>query len=158
MAAITGGRALIVAALLCTMAVMAAAVPWPTSIVHAPYIFYSPEEKEWDLRSVNNYCAQWDADNPLWWRKKYGWVTLCEPWDTIPDTPGYCGSCIKITNRATGAWILGRIMNKCSVSAQQLGYHGLELDYDTVFSKVDTDGQGFENGYLKVDYQWVSCW
>ncbi|CAO2149454.1 unnamed protein product [Urochloa humidicola] len=150
MVAITGGRTLTVAALLCTMAGMVAAVPWPTSNVKAEYTWYSPMDIGWDLRNVNTYCTRWDADTPLWWRQQFGWAALCEPWDSISGARGYCGSCIKVTNRATGAWIMARIVGKCSGS-------GLQLDYWSVFTKIDTDGKGFENGYLKVDYKWVPC-
>ncbi|CAO2149459.1 unnamed protein product [Urochloa humidicola] len=148
MAATTGGRALAVAALLCTMAVTAMAATWPTSNVRATYNWYNPQQKGWDLNSVDVYCAPWDATKPLWWRERFGWAALCEPWRS--SGPGYCGQCIKVTNHATGQWIVARILDKCSGG-------GLDLDYETVFKKIDTNGQGFEKGYLKVDYEWVPC-
>ncbi|CAO2149458.1 unnamed protein product [Urochloa humidicola] len=147
MAEITGGRALVVAALLCTMAAMAAGDTWPTSNVHATYSWYNPEENEWDLHKVNAYCAPWDANKPLWWRKQYGWAALCESWGSSGHS--YCGKCIKVTNRATGKWTWARIVGKCSGG-------GLDLDYKTVFQKID-NGHGAEKGYIKVDYEWVSC-
>ncbi|CAL4983755.1 unnamed protein product [Urochloa decumbens] len=146
MAVITGGRALAVAALLCTMAAMA--VAWETSNVHATYYRYKLKDNEWDLNSVNAYCAPWDANKPLWWRKQYGWAALCD--DSWSSGHGYCGKCIKVTNRATGAWVWARVLDKCSGG-------GLDLDYETVFKKIDTDGHGKEKGYLKVDYEWVKC-
>ncbi|CAL4987093.1 unnamed protein product [Urochloa decumbens] len=147
MAAITGGRTLIVAVLLCAMAAMSTA--WATSNVHATYDWYNLKEHGWDLNSVNVYCAPWDANKPLWWRKQYGWAALCDSWGSSDH--GYCGKCIKVTNRATGAWVWARILDKCS------GGGGLDLDYETVFKKIDTNGHGKEKGYLKVDYEWVSC-
>lgn len=33
----------------------------------------------------------------------------------------------------------------------------LELDYETVFKKIDTNGQGYQMGHLNVDYQFVAC-
>ncbi|CAL4987092.1 unnamed protein product [Urochloa decumbens] len=94
MAVITGGRALAVAALLCTMAAMA--VAWETSNVHATYYRYKLKDNEWDLNSVNAYCAPWDANKPLWWRKQYGWAALCD--DSWSSGHGYCGKCIKHSN------------------------------------------------------------
>ncbi|CAO2149457.1 unnamed protein product [Urochloa humidicola] len=146
MAAITGGRALTVAALLCTMAATAMAAQWSTSNVRATNHLYFPEQNGWDLNSANIYCAPWDANKPLWWRERFGWAAICEPW----RGPGFCGQCIKVTNHATGQWIVARIVDKCTGG-------GLKLDYETMFKKIDTDGQGFEKGYLKVDYEWVSC-
>uniref|UniRef100_A0A0D3HNJ9 Barwin domain-containing protein n=1 Tax=Oryza barthii TaxID=65489 RepID=A0A0D3HNJ9_9ORYZ len=55
-----------------------------------------------------------------------------------------------VTNRATGAQITARIVDKCANG-------GLDLDWDTVFSKIDTDGQGFQRGHLTVDYSFVNC-
>ncbi|CAN6372665.1 unnamed protein product [Urochloa humidicola] len=147
MAAITGGQTtLVVAVLLCTMLGMASA--WSTTNVQAKYTRYNPKENGWDLRWVNVYCARWDAEKPLSWRQQYGWAAYCEPWGS--GSHSYCGQCMKVTNRATGAWILARIVDKCTAG-------GLELDYETVFKKIDKDGQGSKKGYLKVDYKFVSC-
>ncbi|CAL4983475.1 unnamed protein product [Urochloa decumbens] len=139
-----GGQGLVVAALLCAMVSMAAA--WSGSNLAASYHLYSPDHNGWDLNSVNAYCAPWDANKPLWWRKQYGWVALCEQW----GSSNYCGKCIKVTNSETGAWIVARIVDKCSDG-------GLKLDYDDVFKKIDTDGHGYKNSYLTVDYKIVAC-
>ncbi|CAN6372868.1 unnamed protein product [Urochloa humidicola] len=146
MAAI-GGRGLVVAVLLCATVSMAAAwSDWSQSNLYASYHAYNPKQNGWDLNKVNAYCASCDANKPLWWRKRYGWVGLCEQWDST----NYCGMCIKVTNTATGAWVVARIVDKCSDG-------GMKLDYETVFKKIDTDGQGYTKGYLNVDYESVAC-
>ncbi|CAL4983746.1 unnamed protein product [Urochloa decumbens] len=146
MVAITGGQA------------PAMAAPWPTSNVNATYNGYYPEQSGWDLRSINAFCAPWDASQPLWWRQQFGWAGLCEPWLGTSTSYGYCGTCINVlpfryvTNRATGKWIVARIVDKCTGGS-------VELDYETVFSKIDdNDGHGFDKGYLKVDYKFISCY
>ena len=55
-----------------------------------------------------------------------------------------------MTNTATGASITARIVDQCSNG-------GLDLDYDTVFSKIDTNGGGVNAGHLTVNYQFVNC-
>ncbi|OAY80901.1 Pathogenesis-related protein PR-4B [Ananas comosus] len=54
-----------------------------------------------------------------------------------------------VTNTATGAQATVRIVDQCSNG-------GLDLDQG-VFNQLDTNGQGFANGYLIVDYQFVNC-
>jgi hypothetical protein len=55
-----------------------------------------------------------------------------------------------VTNSATGASITVRIVDQCSNG-------GLDLDYDTAFSKIDTNGDGVRDGHLTVSYQFVNC-
>lgn len=57
---------------------------------------------------------------------------------------------MQVRNRGTGASIVARIVDKCANG-------GLDLDFDTVFRPIDTDGRGFQMGHLKVDYEFVSC-
>jgi hypothetical protein len=57
---------------------------------------------------------------------------------------------LQVKNRATGASIVARIVDQCSNG-------GLDLDYETVFKKIDTNGQGYQMGHLNVDYQFVAC-
>ncbi|GJN25238.1 hypothetical protein PR202_gb13038 [Eleusine coracana subsp. coracana] len=144
---ITGSaRALAVAALLCAAAAMAAAQQ--ASNVRATYHYYNPQQNGWDLNRVSAYCSTWDADKPLSWRQKYGWTAFCGP--VGPRGRDSCGKCIKVTNRGTGASIVARIVDQCSNG-------GLDLDYETVFKKIDTNGQGYQMGHLQVDYQFVNC-
>jgi hypothetical protein len=55
-----------------------------------------------------------------------------------------------VTNTATGAQTIARIVDQCSNG-------GLDLDFDTVFSKIDTNGMGVQRGHLIVNYQFVNC-
>ena len=44
---------------------------------------------------------------------------------------------------------MARIVDQCSNG-------GLDLDFETVFKKIDTNGQGYQMGHLNVDYQFIS--
>lgn len=56
---------------------------------------------------------------------------------------------LQVTNTATGVQTTVRIVDQC-------GNGGLDLDWE-VFSQIDTDGSGYENGHLMVDYEFVDC-
>lgn len=56
---------------------------------------------------------------------------------------------MQVTNQATGAQATVRIIDQCSNG-------GLDLDQG-VFSQLDTNGQGYNQGYLTVSYQFVNC-
>ncbi|KAJ3697511.1 hypothetical protein LUZ61_001216 [Rhynchospora tenuis] len=136
---------LLAAALLC--AAVAVATAQQVSRVRATYNYYYPEKNNWDLNAVSAYCSTWDAGKPLAWRKKYGWTAFCGP--VGPTGQAACGKCLKVTNTATGAQTTVRIIDQCSNG-------GLDLDQG-VFAKLDTNGKGYENGYLTVNYQFVNC-
>nr|CAA57674.1 defence-related protein [Zea mays] len=143
---VSGGRAaLVVAGRALRGGAMAAAQE--ASNVQATYHLYNPAQNGWDL-NPGTYCATWDADKPLSWRQKHGWTAFCGP--AGQKGPGRCGKCIRVKNRATGASIVARIVDQCSNG-------GLDLDYETVFKKIDTNGQGYQMGHLNVDYQFVAC-
>ncbi|CAN6372660.1 unnamed protein product [Urochloa humidicola] len=142
----TGGRLALVAALLCAVAAMAAAQQ--ASGVRATYNFYRPQNINWDLNAASTYCATWDAGKSFEWRSKYGWTAFCGP--VGPTGQASCGLCLLVTNSATGASTTVRIVDQCSNG-------GLDLDYDTAFSKIDTNGQGVNDGHLTVSYQFVDC-
>ncbi|KAF8673156.1 hypothetical protein HU200_048704 [Digitaria exilis] len=146
MAAIAGARALAVAALLC--AAVAAATAQQASNVRATYHLYNPAENGWDLNRVGAYCATWDASKPPAWRQQYGWTAFCGP--TGPRGQASCGQCVRVTNRGTSASTTARVVDQCSNG-------GLDLDLETVFKKIDTDGRGYQMGHLDVDYQFVVC-
>ncbi|KAM7271008.1 hypothetical protein ACFE04_030222 [Oxalis oulophora] len=55
-----------------------------------------------------------------------------------------------VTNTATGTQLTVRIVDQCSNG-------GLDLDYNTAFQKLDTNGQGYAQGHLTVNYQFVDC-
>ncbi|MCI07422.1 pathogenesis-related protein PR-4, partial [Trifolium medium] len=54
-----------------------------------------------------------------------------------------------VTNTATGAQATVRIVDQCSNG-------GLDLDVN-VFNQIDTNGQGYQNGHLTVNYSFVNC-
>jgi len=54
-----------------------------------------------------------------------------------------------VTNTGTGAQQTVRIVDQCSNG-------GLDLDVG-VFNKLDTDGRGYQQGHLIVNYQFVDC-
>ncbi|WP_375617411.1 hypothetical protein [Bartonella sp. AC330YNZD] len=144
--AMRGGKLALAAVLLCAAAAMATAQQ--ASGVRATYNFYNPQQNNWDLNAVSAYCATWDASKPLSWRMKYGWTAFCGP--AGPTGQAACGQCLLVTNTATGASITVRIVDQCSNGS-------LDLDYDTAFKPIDTNGQGYQMGHLNVDYQFVAC-
>ncbi|KAK1265862.1 hypothetical protein QJS04_geneDACA021878 [Acorus gramineus] len=117
------------------------------SNVRATYHYYNPAQNNWDLNAVSAYCATWDANQPLAWRQKYGWTAFCGP--AGPHGQASCGKCLSVTNTATGAQATVRIVDQCSNG-------GLDLDWG-VFQKIDTNGQGYQQGHLTVNYQFVGC-
>ncbi|XAR49216.1 hypothetical protein NMG60_11032334 [Bertholletia excelsa] len=119
------------------------------SNVRATYHFYNPEQNGWDLNAVSAYCSTWDASQPLAWRSKYGWTALWTEWrrsKTKSQNP--CLTC-QVTNTGTGAQATVRIVDQCSNG-------GLDLDV-AVFNQLDTNGQGYAQGHLIVNYQFVDC-
>lgn len=56
---------------------------------------------------------------------------------------------MKVTNAWTGAQQTVRIVDQCSNG-------GLDLDIG-VFQRLDTDGRGYAQGHLIVNYQFVDC-
>ncbi|CAI9102675.1 OLC1v1000977C1 [Oldenlandia corymbosa var. corymbosa] len=117
------------------------------SNVRATYNFYNPEQNGWDLNAVSAYCSTWDANQPLEWRQKYGWTAFCG--SAGPQGQDSCGKCLQVTNMATGAQATVRIVDQCSNG-------GLDLDAG-VFNSIDTDGSGYAQGHLMVNYQFVAC-
>ncbi|KAK3441845.1 hypothetical protein EUGRSUZ_B02122 [Eucalyptus grandis] len=101
------------------------------SNVRATYHYYNPDQNGWNLNAVSAYCATWDANKPLAWRKKYGWTAFCGP--VGPRGQEACGKCLRCSNG------------------------GLDLDYNTIFRPLDTDGNGYNQGHLTVNYQFVNC-
>ncbi|MED6201906.1 hypothetical protein PIB30_099757 [Stylosanthes scabra] len=115
--------------------------------VRATYHLYNPQNIGWDLNKAGAYCATWDAGKPLEWRKKYGWTAFCGP--AGPRGKDSCGKCLSVTNTATGATATVRIVDQCANG-------GLDLDVN-VFNKLDTNGIGYQQGHLTVNYRFVNC-
>ncbi|KAI6692630.1 hypothetical protein NL676_020340 [Syzygium grande] len=55
----------------------------------------------------------------------------------------------QVTNTGTGAQATVRIIDQCSNG-------GLDLETG-VFQMLDTDGSGYAQGHLIVDYQFITC-
>ncbi|XP_059651065.1 pathogenesis-related protein PR-4-like [Cornus florida] len=117
------------------------------SNVRATYHYYNPEQVGWDLNAVSAYCSTWDAGKPLAWRRRYGWTAFCGP--AGPRGQASCGKCLRVTNTWTGAQTTVRIVDQCSNG-------GLDLDAG-VFRQLDTNGRGYQQGHLIVNYQFVNC-
>ncbi|RCV38138.1 hypothetical protein SEVIR_8G124900v4 [Setaria viridis] len=115
--------------------------------VLATYNLYNPERINWDMRTASTFCATWNADMPLAWRKHYGWTAFCGPAGAHGQPS--CGRCLLVTNMATGAKTVARVVDQCDNG-------GLDLDI-SVFRQLDTDGGGMFNGHLSVDYEFVDC-
>ncbi|KAG0529742.1 hypothetical protein BDA96_05G124000 [Sorghum bicolor] len=115
--------------------------------VLATYNLYNPQKINWDMRTASTFCATWDADMPLAWRQRYGWTAFCGPAGDHGEPS--CGRCLQVTNRATGASTVARVVDQCDNG-------GLDLDI-SVFKQIDTDGGGMANGHLSVDYSFVDC-
>uniref|UniRef100_A0A7N0TNE9 Barwin domain-containing protein n=1 Tax=Kalanchoe fedtschenkoi TaxID=63787 RepID=A0A7N0TNE9_KALFE len=117
------------------------------SNIIATYNDYNPQNIGWDLNTAAVYCATWDANQPLAWRQRYGWTAFCGP--VGPHGEDSCGRCLQVTNTDTGLQTIVRIVDQCSNG-------GLDLDVN-VFNQLDSDGRGYAQGYLIVDYQFVNC-
>ncbi|MQL78702.1 hypothetical protein Taro_011134 [Colocasia esculenta] len=144
-----GKRAsLLVAAVAVLLGLAAAASAQEAYNVRATYRNYNPQENRWDLWRVGAYCAPWDAVKPLLWLQKYGWTAFCGP--VGPRGREACGRCLRVTNTRTGAQITVRIVDQCSNG-------GLDLDWQTAFQSLDTDGHGYQQGYMMVNYAFVDC-
>ncbi|PHT28029.1 Wound-induced protein WIN2 [Capsicum baccatum] len=115
--------------------------------VRATYHLYNPQNIGWDYIRASVYCATWDANKPLAWRRKYGWTAFCGP--SGPQGQPSCGRCLRVTNTRTRAQATVRIVDRCSNG-------GLDLDVN-VFRRLDTDGEGNRRGHLIVNYQFVNC-
>jgi len=59
------------------------------------------------------------------------------------------GVALQVTNTRTNAQITVRIVDQCSNG-------GLDLDISP-FQKIDTDGNGYAQGHLTVNYDFVNC-
>ncbi|KAL6868119.1 hypothetical protein ACP4OV_014964 [Aristida adscensionis] len=149
-AGVTMGRASLLAlmavAVYCLAAAGGAAAQQANGVL-ATYNMYNPSQINWDLRTASTFCATWDADMPIEWRRRYGWTAFCGPAGAHGEPS--CGRCLQVTNRATGAQTVARVVDQCDNG-------GLDLDI-SVFQQIDTDGGGMANGHLAVDYQFVDC-
>ncbi|KAJ1697117.1 hypothetical protein LUZ63_005629 [Rhynchospora breviuscula] len=135
------GNILFAVALLC--AAVAVTTAQEASNVRATYYYYYPADNNWDLNAVSAYCSTWDADKPFAWQSKYGWTTFCGP--VGPTSEDFCGKSPTLQLAEGQATV--RIVDQC-------GFEGLDLG-EGVFSAIDTDGEGYANCHLTVDYEFV---
>ncbi|TKY52123.1 Wound-induced protein WIN1 [Spatholobus suberectus] len=61
------------------MAIMLGVSGQSAQNVRATCRWYNPQLIGWNLYAAGAYCATWDANKPLAWRKKYGWAAFCGP-------------------------------------------------------------------------------
>ncbi|XP_022742085.1 wheatwin-1-like [Durio zibethinus] len=118
------------------------------SNVTAYWTDYNVTNNNWDYHAAKVSCAAVDGDKPLEWRSKYGWTGFCG--SVGPQGEDACGLCLKVTNTATNAEEIVRIVDAC-------GSGGLVLDLETAFRPIDTNGNGYAQGHLTVDYEFVDC-
>ncbi|XP_031129054.1 pathogenesis-related protein PR-4-like [Ipomoea triloba] len=135
------------ACLLLVVAMVGGAAAQSATNVRATYNIYNPQNINWDYYRASVFCATWDGNKPLEWRRKYGWTAFCGP--VGPRGRDSCGRCLKVTNTATSAQVTVRIVDQCANG-------GLDLDVN-VFNQLDTDGQGYARGHLIVNYDFVNC-
>ena len=65
------------------------------SNVRATYNLYKPQNINWDLNAARVFCATWDANKPLSWRRQYGWTAFCGP--AGPRGQAACGRCLRVS-------------------------------------------------------------
>ncbi|GLJ39636.1 hypothetical protein SUGI_0810250 [Cryptomeria japonica] len=94
------------------------------------------------------YCAAYDSNQTLEWRKEYLWTAYCDKAGQ-PMEPSLCGTCIQVTNNSTGQSVTVRILDRC-----QNG--GLVLEMDA-FIAIDRKGKGQHNGHMFTTYKFVGC-
>ncbi|MDK0835625.1 hypothetical protein P5E39_16365, partial [Clostridium perfringens] len=79
--------------------------------VKARYHYYNPEENHWSLDDAKASCAPYYDNQPLTWKKAYGWTAYCAA--SGPTGQAACGKCLKVTNVKSGASKTVRIVDQC---------------------------------------------
>jgi hypothetical protein len=62
--------------------------------VIATYNNYNPQDINWNYNNAGVYCATWDANQPVSWRRQYGWTAFCGP--AGPHGRDSCGKCLRV--------------------------------------------------------------
>ncbi|KAI6692628.1 hypothetical protein NL676_020338 [Syzygium grande] len=119
--------------------VVAAAHAQSASNVLATYNDYNPQQNGWDLNAVHAFCSTWDANEPLAWGD--GWITFCSP--VGPSGEASCGCCLRDRSSNDSE-------DHRPVQQRRVGL------YIGVFQMLDTDGSGYAQGHLIVDYQFIT--
>ena len=63
--------------------------------VRATYHLYNPQDINWDYLRASVFCATWDANKPIEWRRQYGWTAFCGP--VGPRGQASCGRCLRVS-------------------------------------------------------------
>lgn len=84
----------VVVALAVWLSVCGGTAAQQASGVAATYNLYNPAQINWDLRAASTFCATWDGDMPLEWRRRYGWTAFCGPAGAHGEPS--CGRCLLV--------------------------------------------------------------
>lgn len=133
--------------------VYAPAAPVPGGVsrrnVRATYHYYSPGYETATLACADRFWADPDHGRKL---LKYPWTAYCL--DGRKFSQATCGKCLRVTNRRTGASIIVRAVDNGGCS--DTDGTGLDLD-PCAFNAIDTDKQGYLDGFMRLDVQEVDC-
>lgn len=117
--------------------------------VRATYHHYSPAYETSSLACADRLWADPGHGKKL---LKYPWTAFCL--NDPQFSQRVCGTCMRVTNGATGASVIARAVDFGGCSGGAAG--GLDLD-PCAFNAIDTDGRGVRDGNLTVDVQQVEC-
>ena len=116
--------------------------------VRSTYHIYTPNYETSSLACADYFWKDPDNGPKL---LRYPWLAWC---GSLPFSQKVCGKCFKITNRATGASIIGRAVDYGGCSDTD----GTGIDFDPCgYDSIDTDGAGVRDGNMRVDIQEVEC-
>lgn len=104
----------VVVALAVWLSVCGGTAAQQASGVAATYNLYNPAQINWDLRAASTFCATWDADMPLEWRRRYGWTAFCGPAGAHGEPS--CGRCLLVrsyTRACVRACMQGMMFECC---------------------------------------------
>jgi hypothetical protein len=60
-----------------------------------------------------------------------------------------CGKCLRVTNPATGQWVVVQVVDMC-------GQGGIDMD-PLGFNAIDGDGAGVRDGHMDTRIEWTQC-
>lgn len=119
--------------------------------VHSTYHYYAPHYDTGTLACADVF---WKWDDYSAKLLRYPWFAYCLGGRDTWNPAKVCGRCFRVTNRATGASIIGRAVDSggCPGGTQS----GIDAD-PCLFNAIDTDRAGVRDGHMKVDVQEVEC-
>ncbi|XP_057817005.1 pathogenesis-related protein PR-4-like [Cryptomeria japonica] len=95
------------------------------------------------------YCATYDPNQTLEWRKEYFWTAYCDKAAQPMEPSLHHLKIIYVTNKSTRQNVTVRIVDKCQ-------NRGLVLETDA-FNAIDKDGKGKHDGHMLTTYKFVGC-